>query len=511
MKKISNAKEITLSGNTSIMFGNPKKTNGDMLIIGNFKNICGEAEWHGKHSSQNSWLDTLDMTRFSETIAVNLEMLINTIKNGHKIVFIGSSISIQYWTSLICNMAKMGYFTDDEFVPDSVIKKILKNQLIKIVDDKVYEDTARKYGDAKTTLSQSKINDRIKENINTLFNDLKKSKLMFSNIILNPPYNGSLHLEIFRHSLDLLSPDGHLTIVEPATWLINVRKNGKAKLYDDIKRRINGHVRSVVIENLNKDFGTGLYVPFSITDIDMSYTGPIDFTCCGERKIVNSLYDCNLIGNYQTIWSIIEKVQRYGDMMNNHITKENMGDDIWYAKYAEIVSGALANHNIDNSIAYTWDSLFDKTKNGEFYNALLNVSLLGDRVNEIFDTLPKSRQRGGGRSKVIRYSDKNADCIYGTKQELEDWKHFIFNNKLPLFLNIVLTIDQNNNSKEFLPWLVDKKYTDEEINQMFGFTEEEIQLIDSTLKKFERNSPWFKRYMCGVEKEEEETVATCEI
>ena len=94
-------------------------------------------------------------------------------------------------------------------------------------------------------------------------------------------------------------------------------------------------------------------------------------------------------------------------------------------------------------------------------------------------------------------TDKIADNIYGTKEELENWKHFVFNNKLPLFLNIVLTIDQNNNSKEFVPWLVDRQYTDDEINKLFGFTEEEIRLMDVTLKKYERNSPWFRRYMCG--------------
>ena len=107
---------------------------------------------------------------------------------------------------------------------------------------------------------------------------------------------------------------------------------------------------------------------------------------------------------------------------------------------------------------------------------------------------------------MIRYSDKNADCIYGTQTELENWKHFIFNNKLPLFLNIVLTIDQNNNSKEFLPWLVDKQYTDDEINKLFGFTDEEIKLIDTTIKKYERNSPWFKRYMCGKDAVTDEEV-----
>ena len=108
--------------------------------------------------------------------------------------------------------------------------------------------------------------------------------------------------------------------------------------------------------------------------------------------------------------------------------------------------------------------------------------------------------------KLAEVFDKIADNIYGTKTELENWKHFVFNNKLPLFLNIVLTIDQHNNSKDFLPWLVDKKYTDDEINQMFGFTDEEIKLIDSTLKKYERNSPWFKRYMCGKDSVSDEEV-----
>ena len=66
-----------------------------------------------------------------------------------------------------------------------------------------------------------------------------------------------------------------------------------------------------------------------------------------------------------------------------------------------------------------------------------------------------------------------------------------------MFINICLTIDQHNNSLPYVPWLVDKQYTDEEIYDMFGFTEDEIKLIETTIKKYERYSPWFKRYMCG--------------
>ena len=39
----------------------------------------------------------------------------------------------------------------------------------------------------------------------------------------------------------------------------------------------------------------------------------------------------------------------------------------------------------------------------------------------------------------------------------------------------------------------DPKYWDKH----YSGTEEEIRLMDMTLKKYERNSPWFRRYMCG--------------
>ena len=316
--------------------------------------------------------------------------------------------------------------------------------------------------------------------------------MKFDAIIQNPPYKGSLHLDFLEKGLDLLDENGEMVIIEPATWLINVRKNGKAKLYDKIKKRLEGHVEKVVIENLNKEFGTGLYVPFSITTINMSKTfETIDCYICGEHKVVESIYDVNLVGKYDTIWSIIDKVQKYGDMMKNHITNEDKGGDYWYAKYAELTPDCGCSNTSDRKgLKYEGDYLWCNTHNGDI-NIGYIYSAFHTYKNEISNTPLCAYDRGK------HLTDKITDNIYGTKSELENWKHFIFNNKLPLFINIVMTIAQNNNSKEFIPWLVDKKYTDEEINEMFSFTEEEIKLIDTTLKKYERNSPWFKRYICG--------------
>ena len=362
-----------------------------------------------------------------------------------------------------------------------------------------YVDGSTLTSDASKSIkpTKSKTADEIADEIK--FKNLMTDKLMkkckFDYIIQNPPYNGSLHLDFLTKGLDLLKEDGKMSIIEPATWLINIRKNGKAKIYDEIKRRIDGHVEKVVIENLNGEFGTGLYVPFATTTIDMSRSfEAVDFVCCGEKKDIKDIYGCNLVGDYSIIWGILDKTMKYGDMMSNHITKEDKGRAYYYTKFSDIIGGGGCSVNDEhNGLDYNSDAMYSTLSNGSYMCQYVSPSF-AVKFNDISNDMAKRVIRGNTKGET---SDKDADCLYDTKEHLENWKHFIFNNKLPLFINICLTIDQHNNSKQFMPWLVDKQYTDEEINQLFGFTEEEIKFIDRTLKKYERQSPWFKRYMCG--------------
>lgn len=116
-----------------------------------------------------------------------------------------------------------------------------------------------------------------------ILDELKRRNMKFDYIIQNPPYAGNLHIDIFNKTLDLLDPKGKMTIIEPATWLINVRHNGK--VYDALKARLEGHVYKVVIENLNNEFNIDSFLPLSITYIDMDKMfDSIDFTCFGEKK-----------------------------------------------------------------------------------------------------------------------------------------------------------------------------------------------------------------------------------
>ena len=327
--------------------------------------------------------------------------------------------------------------------------------------------------------------------------------MKFDFIMYNPPYNKTLHLDFFNKGLDLLSDTGKMVIIEPSTWLIELRQNiaekksSQMKKYIAIKKRIKGHVSKVVVENFNNEFNIGLYVPCSITYIDNTKIfNEIEFINCGIKKYVNSLDDCNLIGNIEIIKSIFEKIKNY-NVVENHLYIPNKSEKIegkYYIPFSGLCAVTpIAVQSIRPNSSST-NARFYQISNGDFYklwfNALFHVSY------EISSIVPKKYARGGSTANTKKFSDKEADCVTGTKQELENWKHYVFNNSLPLFINICLTIDQHNNSLPYVPWLVDKQYTDKEIYDMFDFNEDEIKLIETTIKKYERYSPWFKRYMC---------------
>lgn len=151
----------------------------------------------------------------------------------------------------------------------------------------------------------------------------------------------------------------------------------------------------------------------------------------------------------------------------------------------------------------TW---FFNTKFGDYFKSFTGFIYHPAKEYEISNIIQKAFSQGGSTTNSKKFSDKDAPCITGTKQELENWKYYVFNNSLPLFINICMANDQNNTSLPYVPWLVDKKYTDQEIYDKFSFTDEEIKLIETTIKKYERYSPWFKRYMCGPSSVSDEEV-----
>ena len=301
---------------------------------------------------------------------------------------------------------------------------------------------------------------------------------------MNPPYDGDLHLDFFNRTLDNLAEDGKVCIVEPGQWLVQLKNNGKytkekSKAYE-IKKKIAGHIKDVELQNLNKEFNIANKTVCSIVTVDYSKDySKIDFNCCGDISQVNSIYDCNLIGDYATVKSILDKCRAYKDHMINHCIntrkyKEYEGKGYWFLRYG--------NYMIDNlgSNQRVFDKMTKQIPRG-IYNISYLVVAAEDKP--ITNHVPLSK------------SGNPCDSVYGTKKELENWKYFTEHNNIVVFVNICLTIDEHNNSREYLPWLVDKKYTDEEIYKLLNINEEEQQFIENVVARFERNSDWFKRYI----------------
>ena len=493
MSKERELKEIVIKKNSSISFPNADEINGDILIIGSYNGICGEVKWNGNGLCEIAE-DFYGMN--SDVFVNNMNALLYTIRNGNKIVIASSKDTILYFKNLL-------YAAAETFIYDKSRKEIKKmfNKCVWPIDiTELYEDTYIKYNvgsHRRNEIAQKHIDDIV---TNKIFENIKNMK--FDVVIQNPPYNGSLHLDFFNKGLDVLTETGKMVIIEPATWLINVRKNGRAKRYDAIKQRIDGHIESVIIENLNKEFNTTMYVPFAITTIDMSKTfDTIDFTCCGETRKVKSIYDCNLVGEYATIWSILEKVQSFGNMMKAHITDKRIEKDTYYIGFQKDCQTVLCQMETERvGMNYETSDIWYKTLNGEIETRYISSML--HRFSEEISKTPYCKL-----DKDKKLTENMGWNVYGDETELQNWKYFVLNNKLPLFLSFCFIYDMHlNNLDDFLPWLVDKQYTDDEINKLFGFTDEEIKLIDTTIKKYERNSPWFKRYMCGKDAVSDEEV-----
>lgn len=459
-------KKIKLANKNSVRFPTPEK-HGNILLIGNFDGVCGTLQPCEKGKKYT-------LIEYSDAVKHNIPIIMNTLLKKKHIYLISTKECDLYFRRLITH-----------FIDKGIFDKVGRNRVIKQYH----------WQELDCNKTDSEMTDCLN---NKLYNGLNKMK--FDIVIQNPPYNGNLHLDFFEKGLDVLTETGKMVIIEPATWLIDVRKYGKrgenykvnspqVLQYERIKNKINGHVESVVIENLNPEFNVENDSPFAITTIDMSKTfDTIDYTCCGEHKVVNSIYDCNLVGDYKIIYSIIDKISHY-DVMRNHTTVIQKEGDFWYAKYTK-----CGRCSCKSGGRFHLESYY-KSNHFKYY-----YYMGCDDRDEIANTILKKRDDGN------KLTDNNSQCVYGSKEEINNWENFIFKNKLSLFLILTLTYDQSNHVLNFLPWLVDKQYTDDEINKLFGFTDEEIKLIDTTIKKYERNSPWFKRYMCGKDAVTDEEV-----
>lgn len=312
--------------------------------------------------------------------------------------------------------------------------------------------------------------------------------MKFNYVIQNPPYKKSLHLDFFQKGLDILDPCGKMYIVEPATWLTTIRDSIFTETYTNLKNQIANHTKTVIIENLNNEFSVGLSVPCSVVEIDFQKTYPtIDFTCCGLHQKKTNLNDCNLIGNYDLVCSVFNKIkQKFGEnLLKNHIYKKNSKIDknTWFAAIAKYMRGGIGDPRMSDE----W--FINGLYRCYYYHCFNDKEPISKTPHHLLCT--------GYTYENPKYKDELAVNIYGTEDELLNFKNFVYNNDVCKFMNICIIQDMSTCSIEkYIPW-INYKTTTEDFSKQLELTKNEIALIEYIIKKYNRNSAWFIRYMTG--------------
>lgn len=304
------------------------------------------------------------------------------------------------------------------------------------------------------------------DTLNKNWNNMK-----FDGIILNPPYSRGLHLKFLSLAYDLLKDDGQLICIHPSDWLVLQRDN-KIK-YDDLKSKLGHTVNSIDFLNGNKvfkDAKAGFFIPLEIIHIDKSKNTPnILFTYKDKNinSVVNSLDDVNLIGPYDMIKSIRNKI-----ISKSLPTTRDFSDkDFDYDEKYYVCPNWMAGSG-------TFESTYNDGKTRIF-----------PRVNGLINPINNFVVREPMRSKAMK-KDKEGNLktifVFDSEKKAQNLLNFFTKSILHKF--IMLTYCNNQHvqvTHDYTPWLDwNIKWTDDKINAFFDFTEEEYSFMVSVVDRY---------------------------
>lgn len=322
---------------------------------------------------------------------------------------------------------------------------------------------------------------------------MKETKMgkHFSIVLQNPPYSGSMHLKFLEKVTEV---SDKVVSIQPATFLINVRKDGKSKTeYIPIKNKLKDHVKSCEIENMNEEFRIGMKMPFTIIDIDFTKKyDKIEYKLCNEKSIVKSIFDCNLIGSHEIIENIFDKISEskykmFYDYFYHYSKKDkNLKENTAYMPVTNrFLTTIGSGHNMNND--KEWQK--DDKHNTEYIYSIISSFASKNITNY--------RSLGAKKHPIDCIYYNEFDSYKKNKEFLENYFNTIKTSNLFHFIGLCLVIDDQGADKvlKFSPILnYDHVYSDEELYKLFNITKEEQELIENTCKKFERNSKFIKTY-----------------
>ena len=326
-------------------------------------------------------------------------------------------------------------------------------------------------------------------------------KMKFDVVISNPPYqlsdggNGVSAAPIFQHFVDraLKLKPHYLTMIIPARWYAG------GKGLDDFREMMlnNKHVRKIVDFESSKDCFDGVNIAggicYFLWDRDTEGLCEITNSTKDNNGVVmeRSLNEFPILIRSNMAVSIVHRILNTGcDVYSNHAYPRNpFGFATNYRGRTEKEPGDI---ELLTSKGFQFVKRDEVIKNADIIDSY--KVLIGRLVpsNGELDVDPKNGYRVITDTKIIGPGQINTETyldigVFKTEQEALNFDKFL-KSKLPRFLlrQAISSLNVTRECFRFVPYVdFTEEWDDEKLYKTFGLTDDEIQLVESTIRAFE--------------------------
>lgn len=299
-----------------------------------------------------------------------------------------------------------------------------------------------------------------------------KIKMEFDSIVMNPPYKGGLHIDIFNKAFDLLKEGGSMTSIQPATPFLN--SNTPKPNSKDIKIRkiVQDYVSELEMVNGNLLFNARLFVPLSIIRItkvlDVSKNIPVIYNHIDNVDntvhVYQSYKDIYVHGN-KLVLNIRNKIfNKKTISLNDRSSKKITTSPYWVT-----LSAVVGNPSKNGKLNPDFYCLVPKDNENNYEPLIV----------QNYEDLPG---RPNGRDKRGIAVNTNEEAINLIKTMMTKTYRFTLSlSKIGINL-------WGGNMLDTVPYLdFSIEWTDEMLSQYFEFTDDEINFINNYIGN------WYER------------------
>jgi hypothetical protein len=362
---------------------------------------------------------------------------------------VGQKFVVQYAKSGSINLALTYLLKENS---KQIFGRELTNQ--EIIESVSYED--------KNTFFESLIN--------TMgFSKTTKTNKDF--IVINPPYKGGLHIDIFNKAFDELNDGGTLICVHPSTPFINRKPTKDDTKTKRIKEIVSEYKTRLTLVDGNTIFNAGFFTPLSITKVEKILNKKIEViyshndSTNKEVKVYDKLNDIFIHGN-DIVLKIKDKIlSKMNTSLEDSLYRNGKTSNVYYALCR--FSGHPPK-NGETTVNPDFFQLIYKSNENDYSSLLLN------RARE------KSEQKGGNQFNDLALNS-NDNVLYFHKYLLTKFARFAVS-----IYKISATLDCKELSA--VPYLdFSKEWTDEKLFDHFELTQEEREFINTYIPN------WYER------------------